>query len=92
MLIKQSQIEPLAKFIVRQVQKNHLATFAKNETELFHLITEVFRKNSEEENKLNDDARKLLDQNKKKLGLNIDEDKAMSMIKKQLAKERNFVL
>ena len=53
---------------------------------------ETFRQNFEEEEKINTMARKLLDQNKAKLGLTIDEEKAFNMIKKQLAKEKNFVL
>lgn len=69
-----------------------MARFHKGANEAAQVITDVFQKNLEEENQLNDDARKLLDKNKAKVGLQIDEERAMAMIRKQLAKERNFVL
>lgn len=92
MYLKPSQIDSLAKYILKQLLKQQLAIFSGREEEASSLIVCIFRANMEEENKLNDDAKKLLDQNKKKLGLSLDEEKALSMIKKQLAKERNFVL
>lgn len=52
----------------------------------------IFHQNFDEEFKLNDEAKRLLEKNKAKIGMNIDEEKAFSLIKKQLAKEKNFVL
>lgn len=83
MRIIPSQIESLAVHIVKKLGLS---------ADLTDVVIAVFEKNFEEERRLHDDARKLLDQNKGKVGLNIDEEKALSMIKKQLAKERNFVL
>ncbi|MDO8494201.1 MAG: DUF507 family protein [Deltaproteobacteria bacterium] len=91
MRIVPSQFEFLARFIVRHLAKAGAAQFQKEEATLTAIVAGVFQKSLEEENKLNDDARKLLDQNKKKLGLSIDEERALQMIKKQLAKERGFV-
>lgn len=90
--IKLAQIEPLAKHILKRLQSKNLVTFAKTNEEIVICFIEVFRNNFEEEEKINAQARKLLEQNKAKLGLNIDEEKAFNMIKKQLAKEKNFVL
>lgn len=92
MYIRYAQIEPLAQFVIKHLEKKNLLATSKSGAELAGLITEVFRKNAEEEEKINDEARKLLDQNKRKLGVNIDEERALQMIKKQLAKDRNFVL
>lgn len=92
MHIKFSQITPLARLILRELKKGDLAILKAKEEDLIDLIGGVFRENIEEENRLTEDARKLLEANKKKIGLNIDEERALSMIKKQLAKERNFVL
>lgn len=92
MRIKHSQIGALATHIVKSLQQKKVATFGKPEDQLVSLVVEIFEKNEAEEDKLNEDAKKLLEQNKRKIGLNIDEEKAFGMIKKQLAKERNFVL
>ena len=90
--IKLTQVESLAKHIFKRLQSKNLVTFAKTDEEIISQLAETFQKNFEEEEQLNNQARKLLEQNKGKLGLTIDEEKAFNMIKKQLAKEKNFVL
>lgn len=92
MYIRYAQMEPLAQFIIKHLEKKNLFSSAKPGAELAGLIADVFRKNAQEEENLNDEARKLLDQNKRKLGMNIDEERALQMIKKQLAKDKDFVL
>ena len=92
MQLKHSQIDSLAKHIIKDLKDKKLASFQKSDEDLADLVVEAFRGNFDEEQKLNNDAQKLLDQNKKKIGQNIDEERAFAMIKKQLAKERNFVL
>lgn len=92
MWLRYTQIETLALYILKHLEKKNLFSAAKPASELASLITDVFKKNVEEEEKLHEEAKRLLEQNKRKLGLNIDEEKALSMIKKQLAKERDFVL
>lgn len=90
--IKQSQTPPLAKHIFKRLQSKNLATFTQTDEEIILKLAETLEKNFEEEEGLNTQARKLLEQNKAKLGLTIDEEKAFNMIKKQLAKDKNFVL
>lgn len=92
MRLKLTQVEALAKHIFKQLESQKLASFQKTPEETIALVVSVFDKNMEEEEKLNEAARKLLEQNKKKIGLNIDEERAFLMIKKQLAKEKGFVL
>lgn len=92
MRLKLSQVAALAKHIFQELESQKLAVFQNTADEIVALIAEVFRKNIEAEEKLNEEARKLLEQNRAKLGLQIDEERAFLMIKKQLAKERNFVL
>ena len=92
MQLKFSQLEPLARHIVKSLKDKKLALFSQSDEILAGLIGTIFKNNFEQEQKLNDEAQKLLDINKKKIGQNIDEEKAFSMIKKQLAKEKNFVL
>lgn len=82
MYLRPSQFESLARTILREVGGGE---------KRISLIVQILEQNQIEENKLLDDAQKLLDQNKKKLGVQIDEEMALGMIKKQLAKERGFV-
>ena len=92
MHLRPSQIPHLAEHIVRFLAKQKLMELKAEEAIVVQAVTEVFTKNLAAEDQLNADAKRLLDQNKKKIGLNIDEEKAFGMIKRQLAKERNFVL
>lgn len=92
MRLKLTQVEALAKHIFKQLEARRLAAFHAPADQVVGRIAAVFRKNMEEEDRLNEEARGLLEQNKKKTGLNVDEEKAFLMIKKQLAKQRNFVL
>jgi len=73
------------------LQSKNLAAFQKSGEEIASLISGIFHQNFDEEFKLNDEAKRLLEKNKAKI-VNIDEEKAFSMIKKQLAKEKGFVL
>ena len=92
MHIKPSHFDSLAKHILKALQSRNLASFAKGPDETAAAIAAVFNKNLEEEDRINEEAKKLLKENRGKIWLNIDEDKAFSMIKKQLAKQKNFVL
>lgn len=55
-------------------------------------ISSIISANMDAEHALDDEAHKLLDKNRKTMGCDIDEQKAFTMIKKQLAKRGNFVL
>lgn len=92
MYLRPAQFERLSQYIIRYLEQKGLLKGVQKEEALTALISAVFQKNLEEEDKINAEAQKLLTQNKGKLGLNIDEERALGMIKRQLAKERNFVL
>lgn len=55
-------------------------------------IISVLSENMDMERRLDDEAHKLLEKNRKMMGMDIDEQKAFFMIKKQLAKQKGFVL
>jgi hypothetical protein len=55
-------------------------------------ITSLLTANMEAERAIEDEAHRLLDKNRKIMGADIDEQKALMRIKRQLAKQRNFVL
>lgn len=90
--IKFTQLNALAKHIFKELESQKLLALQKTPEEILALIASVFNQNMEEERKLDEEAHRLLEQNKRKIGLTIDEERALQMIKKQLAKERNFVL
>lgn len=92
MRLKLTQVESLAKHIFKQLESQKLVLFQASQEEAVAQIASLFRKNIEEEIQLEEEARRLLEQNRNKLGLQIDEEKAFLMIKRQLAKEKNFVL
>ena len=85
-------IEFLASSLVHQIKEQRIADIKKEHPLLVKRIIDLITQNFEEEDRLQADALKLFEQNKRKIGLNIDENRALQMIKKQLAKERNFVL
>ena len=85
-------IEFLASSLVHQIEERKIADIKKKHPLLVKRIIDLITQNFEEEDRLQADALKLFEQNKRKIGLNIDENRALQMIKKQLAKERNFVL
>ena len=85
-------IEFLANSLVHQIKEQRIADIKKEHPLLVKRIIDLITQNFEEEDRLQADALKLFEQNKRKISLNIDENRALQMIKKQLAKERNFVL
>lgn len=89
-----SQFSALAKHIFNSLSaKNFVQIPKEKEAEGYvQRIAALFQENLEAEQRLNDDAKKLLAQHKTKVGLQIDEEKAFLMIKRQLAKERDFTL
>ncbi len=82
----------LARFVIGFLHKKEGVDFHGKEEVLAQSIVQVLEKNFEEEEQISEQARKLLEANRAKVGMNIDEDKALSMIRKQLAKEKGFVL
>ena len=55
-------------------------------------ISSILNENMEKERAIDIEAHKLLDKNRRMMNPDIDEAKAFMMIKKQLAKQKNFVL
>ena len=92
MRMRPDLIEFLANSLVHQIKEQRIADIKKEHPLLVKRIIDLITQNFEEEDRLQADALKLFEQNKRKIGLNIDENRALQMIKKQLAKERNFVL
>lgn len=86
------QIEQIAKFISNFLVQEKLIELEETPEVLAGVIQSTIQKNFEEEEKIDEEARKLFQEHRKKVALAIDEDLALAMIKRQIAKERNFVL
>ena len=92
MNLRYRDIEYLASFVVHFLEKRANAHFQEKRELAIQAIKAVFEKNFAEESAISDQAKKLLEANRNKLGMNFEEEKALSMIRKQLAKEKGFVL
>lgn len=89
MSLRKIHIEKLSHLIAAHL---HEMGLAKDVSMIELNISGVLTKNMDDERALIDEAHKLLDKNRKTFGMDIDEQKALIMIKKQLAKQKNFVL
>jgi hypothetical protein len=92
MRLGKNQIERIATMILKKVgEVGGIHLQEKNQSvrdEIAHCIV----KNFEEEDAIDEAAQKLLAQHRKEFGMGLDEEKALFMIKRQLAKEKNFIL
>ncbi len=90
MTLRKAHIEKISKAICGYLaaQKMLLAS----EEAVLGRISGFLNANMEAERELEDEAHKLLDKNRKIMGQDIDEQKAFMLIKRQLAKQKNFVL
>lgn len=90
MALKKAHIEKISKAICGYLaaQKMLLAS----EEAVLGRISGMLNANMDTERALEDEAHKLLDKNRKMMGADLDEQKAFMLIKRQLAKQRNFVL
>ena len=92
MHLKRTQIEYVARLFVETLKNDKRVTFHGNEEEIKNRVIMMIQANIDEERKLDDTAEKLLVQHRRSMTMEIDENKAFAMIKKQLAKEKGFIL
>lgn len=88
----------LRKIHIDKISRSVTSYFVSNkrilasEDAVFGRISSLLIENMEKERAIEDEAHKLLDKNRRAMGSDIDEQKAFVMIKKQLAKQKNFIL
>lgn len=92
MALSRLQIERVSVLILKKLKEEGRSELLSEPKILKDKIAAILLKNFDEERTLNEDAEKLLNQHRKEFGMGLDEDKALSMIRRQLAKERKFVL
>lgn len=92
MRLSSERTELLARFLLKHWEESGNISLLKDRETVIRKIIALLQENMDQEEQLNADAKKLLDQNRRKVASNIDEEQMLQMIRKQLAKERGFVL
>lgn len=90
MRLSPTEIEKIAKFILKQLGKSGIQV--TDEAKTSAAVINLINKNMEDERLLEEDALKLLKQHQRAMGAGLDQEKALRMIKQKLADERKFIL
>lgn len=90
MSLRKIHVEKIAKLLTTHLVAQKM--LAVSEEALHGRIVSLLNANMDAERALDEEAHNLLDKNRKAIGDAIDEQKAFSLIKKQLAKQKNFTL
>lgn len=93
MKLKREEVSRLAGLIQKHLKENGLAASKSPDDKVRERIETIIFKNLEEEVAIEEEVKKLMDQYKTQIASgSIDPQKAYTMIKKQVAKERKFIL
>lgn len=94
MRLKEEIIKKIATRVVARLKEKNVATFRVPDSKLVEKVIAVITADMVNEEKLDEDARKMMDQYRKQMQQTgaMDERKLFLMIKKQLAKERKIIL
>ena len=91
--LKKEDLGRLAQVVVKNLKERTQATFRLPEPEVCSKIEAVLLKNLAEEAAIEEEVRRIMEQYKSQIASGtIDPQKAYMMIKKQVAKERKFIL
>ena len=90
MSLRKMHIERIAKQVVELLLSKHL--LIESEEAVEGRVAAILSNNMETEREIDLAAHKLLDANRRAIGDAIDEQKAFTMIKKELAKKKGFIL
>lgn len=92
MRLKKDQIAKLAKGIAAALKKGG-CSFKVDETRISERIEATIQKNIDDESAIEEEVRKLMEKFRAQIANgSVDPQRAYQMIKKQVAKERNFIL
>ena len=93
MRLRRDQVERISKKIVQRLKDEGLGEFKATEKEILEEIMAIFMENLQAEQELENQADKMLERYRQQIESGqVDGRKLLLMIKKQLAKEKNFVL
>lgn len=93
MHLRKEQITLIASQVVRNLRERGTSTFKVPEDKIQERIEDVIHKNLQEEMAIEGEVKKLMEQYKDQIATgNVDAQKMYTMMKKQVAKERKFIL
>lgn len=93
MKLKKEEIAKIAELIQRHLKEANLITTSAAEEKIRERVDAVITKNLQEEMAIEDEVKRLMDQYRSQIASGaIDAQKAYMMIKKQVAKDRKFIL
>ena len=93
MRLKREEISKIAHLIFKNLKERTLITPRVSENKIVYKIEAVVLKNLEQEAAIEEEVKKIMEQYKAQISTGtIDPQKAYMMIKKQVAKERKFIL
>ncbi|HBF12511.1 MAG TPA: hypothetical protein DDW49_03835 [Deltaproteobacteria bacterium] len=93
MRLKEEIIKKIATRVVARLKEKNVATFRVPDSKLVEKVIAVITADMVGEEKLDEDARKMMDQYRGQMQTGaMDERKLFLMIKKQLAKDRKIIL
>ncbi len=93
MRLKKEQIEKISRLLVKALPEKGKAKLKAPEEKIYFKILEIITHNLQEEDKLDLEVRKIMEQYKTQIASGqLDSQRVFQMIKKQLIKERNLVI
>lgn len=91
MKLTEKQVDIIIRKIIEVLKQKTLITFKEKEGVVLDAMKKTFLKNLREEEDINSEAKKLIEQYRRSSKEPIDENKMFNMIKKEICKKRNFV-
>ncbi len=93
MKLKKEEVRRIAELVQARLKETHLLATSTPEDRILERIEVIILKNLEEEVAIEDEVKKLMEQYRTQIASGaIDSQKAYMMIKKQVAKDRKFIL
>ncbi len=93
MKLKREEIQTLGRLILRSLCDKNLVTLRVSESQIQAKIEAVIVKNIQEEAAIEEEVKKIMEQYRAQIASgSIDPQKVYMMIKKQVAKDRKFIL
>ena len=92
MRLRKDQIQKISEKVLAHLQKNKLMVAKAEPSVLLQKIEQVITANFQAEDRLEEEAKKLMDQFRRQISGAVNEHELFQKIKKQLAKDKKFVL
>ena len=92
MRLREPQINLLCQKLLRTLRTNQLITIKTGESTVLKQMIEIFLGNLKAEEELNLEVEKLMQVYASKMGTSIDREKMFQMIRKQLIKDKGFIV